>query len=98
MVGSWHKPSARHNSVLDVQVQPFTPLCNFQSIVKSSGALLDPSLWDGHAPAIAGRFGSGRVVVFGPHPESNRSVNTIGWLAGSIDWITTSDCDDLVVC
>ena len=92
--GSWHVPAFTTNSVLGIDVPAFTPLCTFVRIEKQSGAEVPPVEWGDAVPAVAGQFGQGRVVVFGPHPESPRSdAAAQTWFGEAVHWASRKGID-----
>jgi hypothetical protein len=85
--GSWHTPAHHTNTVLGIDVPAFVPLCRFAAITQSDGVELPPETWGEAVPAVAGCFGAGRVVVFGPHPESASSdCAAHEWFCESVHW------------
>jgi hypothetical protein len=50
-------------------------------------AVVPPETYGEAVPAVAGSFGLGRVVVWGPHPEATRSDEEArGWLSECVYW------------
>ena len=89
--GSWHVPCERvvASAVdsLPIVIARFEPLCVLQRIRRKDGTEVDPQEWGANVPAVAGCFGSGRVLVFGPHPESTKSdASAQRWLGEAIYW------------
>ena len=88
--GSWHVPSDsepyHEEGLASSTIARFEPLCKLRRIARG-GSEVPPESWGAAAPAVAGYYGSGRVVVFGPHPESKRSDKAAHrWLGEAIYW------------
>ena len=72
-----------------VDVAAFEPLCTFKSMSRKSGEEIDQARWKGHAPAVVGMFGQGKVAVFGPHPDAGGSNKFASDLfARCFHWVT----------
>lgn len=92
--GSWHVPSDTEQSAVveaglpsSVAITRFEPLCELLRVRKADGSEVPPERWGAAAPAVAGSCGAGRVVVIGPHPESQRSdVVAHRWLGEAVYW------------
>lgn len=60
----------------------YTPLVRYVTDMAKEGA--PTGMMTGRDAVIAAPFGSGRVVVFGPHPELSPTLND--WLVNAVRW------------
>lgn len=89
--GCWYTPGAVCHRLLGLNIEPFVPLATFVRIEKKGaeggGSVVPSAAYGTAVPAVAGNFGEGRVVVWGPHPEAAASdPHARGWLGESIYW------------
>jgi len=68
----------------------YTPLVKYVSDLAPKGA--PHGLMQGRDAVIAARFGKGRVVAFGPHPELSPELND--WLVNAVKWTAAASGAD----
>jgi len=74
----------RVSSTTDAVGQEEGGFCEERSI---DAAVVPPETYGEAVPAVAGSFGLGRVVVWGPYPEATRSdPEARGWLSECVYW------------
>lgn len=68
----------------------YTPLVRYETDMAAKGA--PKGMMTGRDAVIAGRYGKGRVVAFGPHPELSPDINQ--WLVNAIRWAAGGNAND----
>ena len=69
--------AARRSERFDVMIEAAVPLLTLCAIETDAGGAATLPSTPVHA-AVAGHFGQGRVVAFGPHPEESASCAVAG--------------------
>jgi glutamine amidotransferase-like uncharacterized protein len=69
------------------QANAYVPLVRYVTDLAKKGA--PTGMMTGRDAVIAGSFGKGRAVAFGPHPELSEGLNH--WLVNAIKWCAAND-------